>query len=120
MKEVRRVGSLSAASGDDLQHPWVNGETYPRDGFGGVDDVDAGDEQLAVDTVVCTVSDEEILEHSPEQAREEVDRLGQRVRQHAADRKLFEVVCAEKFIGRHWRRMGDDLVRYGWAVMDAW
>jgi hypothetical protein len=107
MKEVRRVESRSAASGDDLQHPWVDGEAHPGDGFSGADDVDdAGDEEPAVDPVVCSVSDEEVLEHSPEQAREEVERLARRVRRHAADRKLFEEVCAAGFAGRRWRKMG--------------
>jgi RNA polymerase sigma factor (sigma-70 family) len=122
MKEVRRVESRSAARGDDLQHPWVDDEAHPGDDCGAddlADDLDA-DKPSVFDTMVSDVSDEEVLEHSPEQARDEVERLAQRVRQHAADRKLFEVVCAERFAGRRWRRMGDDLVRYGLAVMDAW
>lgn len=121
MKEVRRVESRSAANGDDLQHPWVDGEAHPGEGFGGADDVDdAGDEEPAVDPVVCSVSDEEVLEHSPERAREEVERLASRVRRHAADRKVFDEVCAARFTGKQWRKMGGDLIKYGLAVTDAW
>lgn len=121
MKEVRRVESRSAASGDDLQHPWVGDEAHPGDGFSGADDLDdSGDEESSVDLVVCSVSDEEVLEHSPEQDRQEVERLARRVREHAADRKLFAEVRAAGFVGRRWRKMGDDLIKYGLAVTDAW
>jgi DNA-directed RNA polymerase specialized sigma24 family protein len=117
LKEVRRVESRASAMGDDLQHSWVDAQTHGGGGFGAADD--PRDQKPVVDTLVYTVSDEEVLEHSPEQDREEVERLAQRVRQHA-DRRLFEVVCAEGFAGKHWRQMSDDLIQYGRAVMNAW
>lgn len=108
--------SRSPASGDDLQHPWVDAAEI-------LDDLDDGDldvdEDAAVGSVVA-VSESEVLEHSPERDRAEVERLAERVRQHAVDRQLFEAVRAEGFRGRRWESMADALARYGWAVMDAW
>jgi len=126
VKEVRRVESDCAASGDDLQHPWVEDEVplSTTDRGLGEDADDGADDDIADDVVlvggVVEVSDTEVLEHTPDQARAEVERLAEQVRRHAVDRQLFELVRAEGFCGRRWRRLSDDLVRYGWAVMDAW
>ncbi|OBI78437.1 hypothetical protein A5664_17995 [Mycolicibacterium fortuitum] len=109
MKEVRPVESRSAASGDDLQHPWAD-ETEL-------------DDDAAIDSGVLfgvDVSDSEVLEHSSVEDRAEVERLAERVRLHDHDRQLFEAVRAEGFCGRRWERMATDLAEYGLAVLAAW
>ncbi|MUL69608.1 MULTISPECIES: sigma factor-like helix-turn-helix DNA-binding protein [unclassified Mycolicibacterium] len=110
-----------AASGDDLQPPWVDDEVSADDAGSGDDpSEDGSDVEDVAACGVVEVSDAEVLEHSPAQARAEVERLAEQVRRHAVDRQLFELVRADGFCGRRWRRLSDDLVRYGWAVLDAW
>ena len=46
--------------------------------------------------------------------------LAERLARHAADRDLFVEVVAERFAGRRWRQLGDDLLKYGLAVVDGW
>lgn len=99
--------SRSAASGDDLQHPWADETEF--------DDDANSDELFGVD-----VSDSEVLEHAPQQDRAEVERLAERVRRHNRDRQLFDAVRVEGFCGRRWDRLAGDLAAYGWAVLDAW
>jgi acyl carrier protein len=66
------------------------------------------------------VTEEEVLEHVLEEDRLEVARLAERIRRHAVDRQLFEVVRAEGFAGQRWERLVEDLARYGVTVMSSW
>lgn len=95
---------LKRPFGDDLQHAWVDGTA----GF----DAPTGD--------VVELSDNEVLDNSPEQSQAEIERLAERVRRQAADRLLWETVQADGFSGRRWSLLVNDLARYGLAVMDAW
>ena len=100
--------ALPAADGDDLQHLYAHepeAEVVNDD-----DSVDAGE----------GFSDAEVLEHSPEESRAEVERLAERVRRHHGDRDLFAAVQAAGFQGDQWDQLLDDLVKYGMAVSAAW
>lgn len=105
--------SRSAASGDDLQHPWADEAEFADDNA----DIDLID---ADELPGGEVSDGEVLENSPEPARADLERLAERVRRHDRDRQLFEAVLAEGFCDRRWKRLADDLAAYGLAVLDAW
>ncbi|MFV8160759.1 RNA polymerase sigma factor [Mycobacterium sp. 134] len=100
--------SRSAASGDDLQHPWADDASF---------DDDNADSALLFGV---PVSEDEVLEHSPQQVRADVELLAERVRRHNRDGQLFEAVRVEGFCGRRWDRLAGDLAAYGWAVLDAW
>jgi DNA-directed RNA polymerase specialized sigma24 family protein len=102
------VETNSAAGGGDLQHPWVD------------DDDNADDDRPTVEPGLCEVSDAEVIANVPSDARDEVERLAERVRRRGADKELFDAVLAAEFCGPRWRAMGDDLLRYGLAVVDAW
>jgi RNA polymerase sigma factor (sigma-70 family) len=69
---------------------------------------------------VCEVTDSEIRLGVPDECRERVDELAEKVRRRAADAEMFNAVVAGGFRGRVWQVLGDDLVRYGLAVVEAW
>ncbi|MDV3136381.1 hypothetical protein [Mycobacterium sp. 29Ha] len=108
------LGASSRVRFDDLQPECVDGDEHELSddlsadvaGIAGLDD--------------CEVSDAEILQNAPADSRGQVESLAERLARHAADHDLFTQVLADNFSGRKWRQLGDDLLKYGLAVVDGW